>query len=228
MSAITFNISWQHTAIIIAIILAVTIIIVAYMLLKVDRAARFSTYFDRLNEATMQKGSLLYKIENEARRKTPLKCTIFIAGSTSLSNEHNMIKATIADLNIDHNFYDRGVHVEAKNLSSSHVQSDYNKIIVDPNTRFFLLILDSKIEGTEKTEAEFDLALLAKDKLDIIIFDREYDKPIDNVIVTRIKEKYQKAYNGDRYLIKYSGIQHLGSECYKILSRKICKLYNLS
>lgn len=89
------------------------------------------------------------------------------------------------------------------------------------------MILDSNIDGTIVTEQEFDLALLAKDRLDIIIFDRKYDKPNDNEIVARIKEKYQKAYNGDRYLIKYSRIEHLGSECYKILSRKICKLYNV-
>ncbi len=227
MNIIMLNISWQHTAIIIAIILAVTIIIVAYMLLKLNREPRSNVYFDRLYEANSQKGTLLYKFENEARRKTPIKCTVFIAGSTRLSEEHNVIKASIADLNIDQNFYNRGVHVEARNLSLGHEQSEYNKIIVAPDTRFFILILDSKIDGTIVTEQEFDLALLVKDRLDIIIFDRKYDKPNDNEIVARIKEKHQKAYNGDRYLIKYSGIEHLGSECYKILSRKICKLYNV-
>ena len=227
MNITLLNISWQLTTIIIAIILAATIIIVAYMLLKLNRESQFNAYFERLNETNTQKGTLLYKFENEARRKTPIKCTIFIARSTRLSEEHNVIKASIADLNIDQNFYNRGVYIEARNLSLGHEQSEYNKIIVAPDTRFFILILDSKIEGTIVTEQEFDLALLAKDRLDIIIFDKKYEKPNDNEIVSRIKEKYQKAYNGDRYLIKYSGIEHLGSECYKLLSKKICKLYNV-
>lgn len=227
MNIIIYNISWQFTAIIITAILAVTIILITYMLQKANGVTQFNNYFDKIDKMDAQKDTLTYKITEEALRNTPIKCTIFIAGSTRLPEEHNIIKAQVADIMIDRKLYNKGIYIEAINLSLGHEQSEYNKIIVAPDTKFFILILDSKIEGTTVTEQEFDLALLAKDRLDIIIFDREHDKPNDNDVVNRIKDKYQKAYNSDRYLIRYESTAHLGSECYKILSRKICKLYNL-
>ncbi len=66
--------------------------------------------------------------------QTPTKCTIFIAGSNKLCDEHNIIKSVIYGLSQECDYPGKGLMVETKNFSLGHEQSEYDKIITDPNT----------------------------------------------------------------------------------------------
>lgn len=213
------DISWQLTVIIITFILAVTVILVVHLILK-NQVSNIN-FNDKLQGVNTDKETLEGRMKNDALRNNPTIYNIFIASPICLTGEHNAIKAAISDSETYLDCYEKGLKIIPLDFGFDNRQFEYDKIIENPNTHLFILILDCKIDSTyEITEKEFEKAL-SNQNIEIIIFEKFYENPITHEVIERIKKSYNQSCESKHYINYYKDDDELKRKCEILISGRI-------